>query len=57
VNRLRGAKVPDNPLQCRETFRRIGSADVAIYGPLDEAEGLKVHAEAIAAAANRPPGK
>ena len=57
VNRLRGAKVPDNPLQCRETFKRIGSAEVVIYGPLDEAEGLKVHAEAIAAAANRPPGK
>ena len=57
VNRLRGAKVPDNPLQCRETFQRIGSGDVAIFGPLDEAEGLLVHAEAIAAAGNRPPGK
>jgi len=57
VTRLRGGKVPDKPLQCREVFARIGSADVVIYGPLLEEEGLKVHAEAAAAAASRPPGK
>jgi len=57
VTRLRGGKVPENPLQCREVFPRIGSPDVAIYGPLLEAEGLKVHADAAAAADSRPPGK
>ena len=57
VTRLRGAKVPETPLQCREVFARIGSPDVAIYGPLLEADGLKVHADAAAAAASRPPGK
>jgi tRNA(Arg) A34 adenosine deaminase TadA len=55
--RLRGGKVPDKPLQCREVFARIGSADVVILGPLLEAEGLKVHAEAMVAADKRPPGK
>lgn len=57
VARLRGAKVPENPLQCRETFKRIGSEDVVIYGPLLEKEGLEAHAEAIANADKRPPGK
>jgi tRNA(adenine34) deaminase len=57
VTRLRGGKVPDKPLQCRETFSRIGSADTVIYGPLLEAEGLAVHAEAAANADKRPPGK
>jgi tRNA(Arg) A34 adenosine deaminase TadA len=57
VTRLRGAKVPDKPLQCRETFARIGAGDVAIYGPLLEEAGLKIHADAIAAADMRPPGK
>lgn len=57
VTRLRGGKVPDKPLQCREVFARIGSPDVVIYGPLLEEEGLKVHAEAAANADKRPPGK
>lgn len=57
VTRLRGTKVPDKPLECREIFERIGSGDVAIFGPLLEAEGLKIHAEALAAAAARPAGK
>jgi hypothetical protein len=57
VLRQRGGKVPENPLQCREVFARIGSGDVAIFGPLMEADGLKVHADAAAAAASRPPGK
>jgi tRNA(Arg) A34 adenosine deaminase TadA len=57
VTRLRGAAVPEKPLQCREVFARIGSGEVAIYGPLLEAEGLQVHADAAAAAAARPPGK
>jgi tRNA(Arg) A34 adenosine deaminase TadA len=57
VARLRGAPVPDKPLQCREVFARMGSGDVAIYGPLLEEEGLKAHAEAIATAGQRPAGK
>ncbi len=57
VTRLHGTKVPANPLQCREVFPRIGSPEVVIYGPLLEAEGLKIHAEATAAADSRPPGK
>lgn len=57
VARLRGAKVPEKPLQCREVFTRIGAGDVAIYGPLLEAEGLQVHATAAENAASRPAGK
>jgi len=46
VNRLRGTKVPEDPLQCREVFSRAGSQPVAIRGPLAEDEGLVVHAVA-----------
>lgn len=45
VTRLRGARVPANPLQCREVFARgASSAATVIRGPLMEAEGLAVHA-------------
>lgn len=45
VTRLRGAKVPDRPLECREVFARGGGpAATVIRGPLMEAEGLAVHA-------------
>jgi len=50
VTRQRGGNVPENPLQCREVFARIGSGSVVIRGPLLEAEGLAVHAAAAAAA-------
>jgi tRNA(Arg) A34 adenosine deaminase TadA len=48
VTRLRGGKVPEHPLQCREVFARIGSEDVIIRGPLLEGDGLAVHAAASA---------
>src|SRR5690606_34731895 len=51
VTRLRGAKVPEKPLQCREVFQRTGQTEVVILGPLMEREGLAVHAEALARAA------
>lgn len=45
VTRLRGAKVPANPLECREVFARGATAsNVVIRGPLMEAEGLVIHA-------------
>jgi tRNA(Arg) A34 adenosine deaminase TadA len=45
VTRLRGAKVPANPLECREIFARgTQSATTVIRGPLMEAEGLAIHA-------------
>jgi len=45
VARLRGARVPDRPLQCREVFARDPrTADTVIRGPLMEAEGLAIHA-------------
>lgn len=54
VTRLRGAKVPDNPLQCREVFERSPTANTTkIRGPLLEAEGLAVHAVALAKVASR----
>jgi tRNA(Arg) A34 adenosine deaminase TadA len=48
VTRLRGGKLPEKPLQCREVFAR-GSATnpTVIRGPLMEAEGLVVHAIAL----------
>ena len=46
VNRLRGTKVPEDPLQCREVFSRAGTQPVTIRGPLAEDEGLVVHAVA-----------
>lgn len=49
VTRLRGAKVPDKPLQCREVFARGSSTAVTVIrGPLLEAEGLAVHAVSLA---------
>lgn len=49
VTRLRGAKVPDQPLQCREVFARGASATITVIrGPLMEAEGLAVHAVSLA---------
>lgn len=50
---LRGGKVRDNPLKCREIFARIGGEDVVILGPLLEGDGLAVHAKANALAAVR----
>lgn len=47
VSRLRGAKLPDNPLQCREVFARAQTVPTVIRGPLMEAEGLVVHAVAL----------
>jgi len=45
VTRLRGGKVPENPLQCREVFSRGSqTTTTVIRGPLMEAEGLVVHA-------------
>jgi len=46
VSRLRGRTLPASPLEIREVYERIGSADVVILGPLMEAEGLAVHATA-----------
>ncbi|HRE80048.1 MAG TPA: nucleoside deaminase [Opitutaceae bacterium] len=48
VTRLRGTKLPDQPLQCREVFQRMGFGDVVIVGPVDEARGLVDHAAALA---------
>lgn len=52
-HRLRGRVISENPLQCREVFKRVGAGDVVILGPLLEAEGLAIHAAANAAAAER----
>lgn len=52
-HRLRGRTPAPDYLQCREAFRRVGAGDVVILGPLLEAEGLAVHAQANAAAAAR----
>lgn len=51
--KLRGTKVRDNPLQCREVFARVGASEVIILGPLLEAEGLAIHAAAIERAAKQ----
>ncbi|MES2694252.1 MAG: nucleoside deaminase [Verrucomicrobiota bacterium] len=53
VARLRGTKLPENPLQCREVFERGASADTKIRGPLLEAEGLAVHAVGLSRQASR----
>jgi tRNA(Arg) A34 adenosine deaminase TadA len=47
VSRLRGAKLPDDPLQCREVFAGAQTMPTVIRGPLMEAEGLVVHAVAL----------
>jgi tRNA(Arg) A34 adenosine deaminase TadA len=52
-HKLRGRSELPNPLQCREVFQRIGAGDVAILGPLMEAEGLAIHAAAAAATVKR----
>jgi tRNA(Arg) A34 adenosine deaminase TadA len=48
VTRLRGRPLPMQPLQIREVYARIGAGDVTIQGPLLEADGLAVHATAMA---------
>ena len=47
VTRLRGGKLPEKPLDCREALARIGGEDVVILGPSLEAEGLAMHAAAM----------
>lgn len=49
VSRLRGTKLPAQPLACREIFTRASTTDTVIRGPVLEAEGLSVHAVALAA--------
>jgi tRNA(Arg) A34 adenosine deaminase TadA len=44
VSRLAGRKLPAQPLECREIWRRIGY-DLKVRGPLMEDEGFKVRAE------------
>jgi tRNA(Arg) A34 adenosine deaminase TadA len=44
VSRLAGRKLPVQPLECREIWRRIGY-DLKVRGPLMEDEGFKVRAE------------
>jgi len=49
VTKLRGAKLPADPLQCREVFARSATPSaVTIRGPLMEAEGLAIHAVHLA---------
>jgi tRNA(Arg) A34 adenosine deaminase TadA len=49
-HRLRGRPPAPDYLQCREALRRVGAGEIVILGPLLEAEGLAVHAQANAAA-------